>query len=116
VSASFRLVLALILALIVTGLATLSGGVLVLAIPLIVYLFAAIALRPETVAFTVNRTFTPDHAPQDAPVTVKISLLNMGAAAGELAVLDVLPGGGRVLHRGNGPVNFQGGKSRGAQE
>lgn len=92
-NASFKLILALTLVIIVVGLAMLSGGVLVLAIPLFVYLFAAIALRPEGVAVTVTRTFTPDRVQQDKPVTVRISLHNVGAAVSELTVQDVLPGG-----------------------
>ncbi|MBN1451048.1 MAG: hypothetical protein JW963_08545, partial [Anaerolineales bacterium] len=101
-NAFFRLFLVLIVGIIVMGLATLNSGVMVLAIPLLVYLFAAIALHPETVAITVTRVITPDHAPQGAPVTVKLTLVNEGAAVAELSVQDVLPGGmthitGKVL-------------------
>lgn len=96
-NASFRLIFALILVIIVVGLATLNGDVVVLAIPLIVYLLAAIALRPEAVEITVARAFTPDHAPQDTPVTVKLSVLNVGKSVGELAVQDTLPNGVTLL-------------------
>jgi uncharacterized protein (DUF58 family) len=93
VNRSFRLILGLIFAIIVVGLAAMSSGVLVLAIPLMVYLFAAIALRPEAVEITAMRVFTPDHTPQDKPVAVTLKLRNTGPAVAELAVQDVLPNG-----------------------
>ncbi len=105
-TASFRLLLTLIFVITLVGLATLNGGVLVLAIPLIAYLFAAIALRPEAVEVTVTRTFTPDHAPQGTPVCVKLSLLNVGAVVGELAVQDVLPNGVTFLDGKSSSVAF----------
>jgi len=76
VTPSLRLVLVLIFGIVVVGLATLNGSVMVLAIPLIVYLAAAIALRPEQVAFAVTRTVSPDRAPQGAPVNIKVSIVN----------------------------------------
>ncbi len=90
---SLRLVLVLIFGIVVVGLATLNGSVMVLAIPLIVYLAAAIALRPEQVAFAVTRTVSPDRAPQGAPVNIKVSIVNQGAAIHELSVHDLLPDG-----------------------
>lgn len=96
-TASLRLILALIFVMTVVGLVTLNGGVLTLTIPLIVYLLAAIMQRPEAVTVVVTRTFTPDHAPQGKPVAVKLNLLNKGMAVDELAVRDVLPGGVTLL-------------------
>jgi uncharacterized protein (DUF58 family) len=95
VSTSFRLILASIIGIIATGLATLNGGVMVLAIPLMVYLFVAIALRPEGLAVTVTRAVTPDHAPQGAPVTITLTLTNQGAAVEELTLRDMLARGMR---------------------
>jgi len=97
VTTALRLLLGLIFAFLVVGLMTHSSGVIVLTIPLIVYLAAAVALRPEAVSVTMTRTFTPDHAPQNAPITVKISLLNIGPTIDELAVQDILPGGATIL-------------------
>lgn len=90
---SFRLVLTLIIVIFIVGLATLNSAVMVLAIPFMVYLATAVALRPEGVAFVVTRAVAPDHAPQDAPVTVTLTLANRGAALDELSIQDVLPEG-----------------------
>ena len=88
-----RLILVLLFAIFVLGLVALNSSVLVLTIPLIVYLFAAVALRPEDVAVKVTRSFMPDHAPQGTPVTVAFGLLNAGKPVSELTVQDVLPHG-----------------------
>ncbi len=86
-------ILGLILGLLITGVGTLQGGLLILTIPLMVYLFAAIARRPEEVKLTVTREIFPDYAPQGTPITVKLTITNQGDAIDELAVQDVLPGG-----------------------
>jgi uncharacterized protein (DUF58 family) len=90
---SFRLVLGLIFGIIILGLVTLQGRVLIMAIPLMVYLFAAIFQRPEEIRLTVTREISPEHAPQGTPITVKLTVMNGGVAVDELAVRDVLPGG-----------------------
>jgi uncharacterized protein (DUF58 family) len=89
----FRLVFGLIFGIIIFGLGTLQNGVLILAIPLMVYLFAAIFRRPEEIGLVVTREISPEHAPQGTPITVKLTVMNCGAAVDELAVCDVLPGG-----------------------
>lgn len=94
---SLSLILALILALILIGAATLRGSVAALAIPLIVYLFAAVYARPETLRLAVHRTITPDNAPQGAPIRVRLTLVNEGAPLDELAVSDLIPAGARCI-------------------
>ena len=89
----FRLVLGLIFGIIILGLVSLQSGVLILAIPLMAYLFAAIFQRPEDVRLAVMREISPERAPQGTPITVKLTVTNYGAAVDELAVRDVLPGG-----------------------
>ncbi len=101
-----RLILTLILVIFIVGLTTLNGNLLTLAIPLIVYLFAAIALRPEKVAVDVTRTFMPDHAPQDTPITVMFSVHNVGAAINELAVKDLRPKGVTLIEGKSSSVVF----------
>ncbi|MBN1563811.1 MAG: DUF58 domain-containing protein [Anaerolineae bacterium] len=101
-----RLIITLILVIFVVGLAALNSNILALTIPLMVYLFAAIALRPEGVAVEVTRTFTPDRASQDTPVTVQVKLLNVGSAVSELTVQDILPQGATVLDGESSTVIF----------
>ncbi len=89
----FLLVLSLIFGIVLLGLATLQSGLLILAIPLVTYLFAAVYQRPEAVRLTVTREIYPDYAPQGTPITIKLTVANQGAAVDELHVQDVLPGG-----------------------
>ncbi len=91
--APFVIVLSLTFGILLLSLATLHRDLLILAIPLMVYLFVAIFQRPETVHLIVTREISPDYAPQGAPITVKLSLTNQGTAIDELAVQDVLPKG-----------------------
>jgi uncharacterized protein (DUF58 family) len=96
----------LIFSIIILGLASLQSAVLILAIPLITYLVAAIFQRPEAVLFTVRREFTPDSAPQGTPITVKLTINSDGAEIDELAVEDVLPGGARLIDGKATSVSF----------
>ncbi len=95
--APFVIVLSLTFGVVLLGLATLHRDLLVLAIPLMVYLFAAIFQRPEAVKLVVTREVFPDYAPQGAPITISLSVTNEGAALDELAVQDVLPRGTKQI-------------------
>jgi uncharacterized protein (DUF58 family) len=53
---------------------------LILTIPLMAYLFAAILQRPEAIKLTVTREISPEYAPQGTPITVKLTVVNQGAA------------------------------------
>ncbi len=86
-------VLGLIFGIVILGVITLQRDVLVLAIPLMVYLFAAIFQRPEEIKLDVTRDVSPHYVPQGTPVTVKLTITNQGAAIAELSVRDVLPDG-----------------------
>ncbi len=89
------LLLALILVIILLGAATVRASVIVLAIPLIAALFASIYSRPETLRFSITRAVTPENAPQDTPITVRLTLVNEGAAIDELVVRDLIPPGAK---------------------
>lgn len=102
----FLLIVGLIFGMIILGLATLQNELLILAIPLVTYLCAAILQRPEAVQFTVTRQVIPETAPQGTPITVKLTLTNEGAAIDELAVEDVLPYGVRQLDGKSTWVSF----------
>jgi len=92
---SLLLVITLILGMFIFGVAALQSQLFILAIPLIVYLFAAIVQRPEQVSLSVKREIFPDHAPQGTPINVKLIVINQGAAIDELEIVDLLPSGVR---------------------
>jgi uncharacterized protein (DUF58 family) len=97
VKAALYLLVGLIFGLVVIGIATLHGDVILLSIPLLAYLFAAIWQRPEGVALAVRREVFPDYAPQGTPITVHLTVTNEGCAIDELRVEEVLPGGAAQL-------------------
>lgn len=103
---SFVIVLSLTFGILLLGLATLHRDLLVLAIPLLVYLFAAIYQRPEAVKLVVKREIAPDYAPPGTPITVKLTVTNTGAALDELAVSDLLPRGARRIDGKSASVAF----------
>ncbi|MBZ0298362.1 MAG: DUF58 domain-containing protein [Anaerolineae bacterium] len=105
-TSALRLLLGLIFAVILVGVATLHRSVLALAIPLLAYVFAALLRRPEALALDVRREVTPDYAPQGAPITIRLTITNQGAAIDELAVQDVLPEGVRQIDGQAAMVTF----------
>lgn len=91
------LIIALIFAAVILGLASLQRDVMILAIPLLVYLFVAILQRPDDIKLTVTREISPDYAPQGTPITVKLTIYNQGEAIDELSLWDILPEGVRKI-------------------
>ena len=90
---SFMLILGLIFGIVLLGIITLKSSVVVLSLPLLAYLFAAILRRPEALKLTITRDIYPEFAPQGAPLTVKVTILNEGSLIDEVVVEDVLPAG-----------------------
>ena len=80
----------LILVLLVTGLATLHGGLLALTIPLLVYLFYGLWRGPEEIKLTVNRTISQERVAPKIPVKIEVRLTNLGGDLEEAAIEDVL--------------------------
>lgn len=83
----------LVYGLLIVGLASLSGGVIVLTVPLIVYLVAALLYGPDQPRLKVTRTLGNTHVLPDTPVSVTLTITNQGPAVEELLVEDVLPRG-----------------------
>ncbi len=94
---AIALVLTLIFGLFLVGLAALNRGIIALALPLLVYFFAAIWQRPEALDITLRREVTPDYAPQGTPVTVHLTLTNVGPLQDEVTIADVLPEGVELI-------------------
>ena len=80
----------LIFVLLVTGLATLHGGLLALTIPLLVYLFYGLWRGPEEIKLTVNRTLSQERVAPKIPVKIEVRLTNLGGDLEEAAIEDVL--------------------------
>lgn len=89
----FMLILSFIFGIIILGTLLLNSDVVVLSIPLVAYLFAAILRRPEEIKLSITREIFPDYAPQGAPITVKVTILNKGASIDEVHIRDSLPSG-----------------------
>ncbi|MBN1992238.1 MAG: DUF58 domain-containing protein [Anaerolineae bacterium] len=81
----------LIYGLLFAGLVTLNGGLLVLAIPLIVYLGGGLLYRPEALPLAVTRRLSAARAAQGEPVVVKLTLTNKGPRLNEVLVEDLIP-------------------------
>lgn len=87
----FSLLYLLIYSLIFTGLASLNGGLLILAIPLLVYLAAGLLYRPQTVQLVATRHLNVNYIAPAEPVEVTVSLTNEGQAIEVIYFADVIP-------------------------
>lgn len=85
------LLIFLIYILVLLGLASINGGVLALAIPLIIYLGAALYFGPETLQLTVSRTLSETCVTQGTFVEVTLSVTNESGHAEEFSIQDILP-------------------------
>jgi len=85
------LVSALVYLLLLVGLVTLNGGLLVLALPLAIYVGAALLFGPQEPRLEIARTLSADRVPENEAVTVTLSITNHGAALEELLVEDQIP-------------------------
>lgn len=73
------------------GLATLHGGLLVLTVPPLIYLAAALLHGPQSLHLKVDRSLDADRVSQDTPIVVRLSLTNKGSALETVTVRDQLP-------------------------
>jgi uncharacterized protein (DUF58 family) len=87
----------LVYLLILVGLATVSGGLLALALPLVLYLLVALLYGPEELQLKVARTISPDRAFQGTPVDVKLSITNEGSTLDQVLAEDLVPGSLKLI-------------------
>jgi uncharacterized protein (DUF58 family) len=73
------------------ALGTLDGGLLVLAIPLVLYLGIGLIFGPRDLNIEVTRELSADYIPQGEPIDVSLTITNRGARLEEALVEDVLP-------------------------
>ena len=88
-SRTFLLIL-IIYALLLTGLATLHGEFIGLALPLIVYLMVGFWRAPDRLDLIVHRTLSSERAAPGEDVTVTVDVINQGADIEELLLEDEL--------------------------
>lgn len=87
------LVSALVYLLVLAGLATLQGGLLLLALPLALYLAAGLFYGPQAPALEARRSLSPNRISPGSLVEVHVQIQNQGGAIEELFVEDQLPAG-----------------------
>jgi uncharacterized protein (DUF58 family) len=89
----FLLLCGLLYGLVLLGLVSLSGEVLVLAIPLVVYLGAALLWRPERPQMRASRSLSASRVSEGDQVVVRLSVINEGEGLEEVVIADVVPPG-----------------------
>lgn len=92
-SGRFLVVGSIIYILFFLGLITMTGGFLVLALPLVIYLGAALLHQAPDVQLTVTRSVSADTIKQHTPVKVLVHIFNHGPDLEEVLVEDQLPKG-----------------------
>src|SRR5512136_1336082 len=87
-----RLVLlgGLIYGLLLLGLLTLKGGLIALALPLVIYLGAALLYDPGKLQLSATRTLSSECVSPGKPVVVKLAITNHGSQLEELRIEDSL--------------------------
>jgi len=85
------LVSSLIYGFILLGLALLNARLLVLALPLLIYLFVGLFNSPQKLDLHVVRSVDPDRAVANSPVTIKVSIFNQGSGLEEVFLEDLVP-------------------------
>ena len=80
-----------IIGLIATGLITLEGRVIALALPLVLYLGRALWLHPARPQLEVTRTQSADRVHPDRPIDVELTIRNVGPELPEVHIWDRLP-------------------------
>lgn len=77
--------------LLLLGLALMSGPMLALAVPLIVYLVAALAYGPASLQLNASRSLSDDRVPKGKTVEIELSVTNAGARLERVEIEDVIP-------------------------
>jgi uncharacterized repeat protein (TIGR01451 family) len=84
---------ALAFGLVLSGLATLNSALIVLAIPPVIFIGAALLDMPDVVQLQATRTLSTERASPGATINVSVTVTNDGTRTVPVAVEDVLPAG-----------------------
>ncbi|MCS7056399.1 MAG: DUF58 domain-containing protein [Thermoflexales bacterium] len=94
----------LITAAFLSGLAVLNGGIIALALPLLIYLGLALVQRPEGIQMTGERSISPDRVAVGEPTTIRLRLTNDGASLSEAYIEDAPAAGLEVISGQTGAI------------
>lgn len=83
--------------LLLAGFTLVNGGVVLLALPFVLYLAISLLAAPEAAALRLTRTLSAARVPAGAEVTVTLTVRNEDPAVGELFLQDDAPPGVTVL-------------------
>jgi uncharacterized protein (DUF58 family) len=75
----------------IAGLITLRGGLLALAVPVVLYLLAGLWFAPGPIQLEIQRTISSERAAPDSPVQVTLTVHNNGSGLENVILEDVLP-------------------------
>ena len=75
----------------IAGLATLRGGLLALAVPIVLYLLAGLWQAPGPIQLEIQRTLSSERSVPDSPVHVTLTIRNIGSGLKEAVMEDILP-------------------------
>ncbi|HEU5102773.1 MAG TPA: DUF58 domain-containing protein [Roseiflexaceae bacterium] len=81
----------LIAGLVLLGLGAVRGEIVALALPLLVYAGAALLGRPEAPKLEATRLFSAERVARGTPVTVSVSIANLGARPATVRLEDQVP-------------------------
>jgi uncharacterized protein (DUF58 family) len=87
------LLILIIYAFLLAGLATLHGELIGLAMPFLVYLLAGMWRAPDALDLVISRSISVERAMPGEDVVMNMEVTNRGAAIDELLLADVLPPG-----------------------
>jgi len=80
----------------VTGMVTVNGGLIALALPFAVYLFTSYLFTPDKINLDASRQLSAERVAPDADVIVTVTIVNKGSYLDEVLIEDVVPPGLRV--------------------
>src|SRR5688572_2180087 len=79
--------------LLLTGIVTVQGVFLALALPLVAYLLVGYLQAPEKIKLEATRHLSAERVSPDSEVNVTVAVTNRGASLEEVLLRDVLPAG-----------------------
>jgi uncharacterized protein (DUF58 family) len=85
----------------ISGLSTLRGSELALAVPLLLYWLYALWRAPDRLDLRISRQLSAERVPPGTLVEVKVSLFNAGEALDELTLDDAVPAGIEIVGGSN---------------
>ncbi|MCB8928388.1 MAG: DUF58 domain-containing protein [Ardenticatenaceae bacterium] len=89
-----------IFCLLLLGFGLVNGGVVLMALPFVLYLVLSLLYTPEELNLHITRTLPDSRVPAESEVAVTISVTNNGRSLRELLLSDDLPKGLRVTDGG----------------